>query len=171
MKQLEEVVGMGNYNLSHRCEYGKILNLSKKGIFLSIALLFISLASAFLLLNKDISTYIFVLSIFILVGVITFLVMLLVYAARTRTAGLYEELDICDNRIVYMCEKKGQKIITPGEIDNIKIIRRPRSSFEDVLINLKCEIKVFAVPNTLSDYNKLVDKIKRFAKANNISLS
>jgi hypothetical protein len=70
-----------------------------------------------------------------------------------------------------MCEKKGQKIITPGEIDNIKIIRRPRSSFEDVLINLKCEIKVFAVPNTLSDYNKLVDKIKRFAKANNISLS
>jgi hypothetical protein len=161
---------MGNYNLSHRCEYGKLLSLSKKGTFFSIVLLIISLIGAFLLIDKGISTYIFVLSTFILAGVISFLVMLLVYAARTRTAGFYEELDICDNRIVYVSEKKGTKVIEPSVIENIKIIRRAKSSLEDILINLKGETKVFAVPNTLSEYNRLVDKIKKFAKANNIRL-
>lgn len=163
-------------NLAHRADYGKYAKNYKKIFFWSILAVIISgIILGFSSVGNTNSMNIAALSLMVFavafISSIVFPILILVAKSKLKSKGAFEEIDICDNKIIYNSEKLGQKIIEPQNIKSIDIWKyssRGGSNSYFIKIFFKDSDEPFKVPYAVSKYAEFVNKMKKFRAENNI---
>lgn len=159
-------------NLKHVAVYGGKINLYRA---VTIVALIISVAAgvaASILSEETYFNYLVTACVVAVIFTLTFLVLWFQAANRKYTLGSFEKIDVINNRIIYQTEKSGERIITPENIESLKIYNTDARHTDDSYYNMKIKMKdndePFYVSRWVSDYREFVQKMRTFKDNNNL---